>query len=34
LSNSLLGLFYLTDRMHRPNPGVRWTNPPKAEPAE
>lgn len=26
LSNTLLGLFYLTDRMHRPNGGVRFGN--------
>lgn len=24
LANTLLGLFYLTDRMHRPNRAVRW----------
>lgn len=32
LSNTLLGLFYLTDRMHRPNPGLRWKQ--SATPAE
>ncbi|RWL42252.1 MAG: hypothetical protein EOR60_26105 [Mesorhizobium sp.] len=26
LANTLLGLFYLTDRMHRPNGGVRYGN--------
>jgi hypothetical protein len=33
LSNTLLGLFYLTDRMHRPNHVLRWRQPPSA-PAE
>lgn len=33
LSNTLLGLFYLTDRMHRPNGGLHWTSGPAA-PAE
>ncbi|TXN66326.1 hypothetical protein [Methylobacterium sp. WL6] len=27
IANSLLGLFYLTDRMHRPNYGINWSNP-------
>jgi hypothetical protein len=29
LSNTLLGLFYLTDRIHRPNKVAQWTSPPE-----
>lgn len=29
LSNTLLGLFYLTDRIHRPNKVAQWTTPPE-----
>jgi hypothetical protein len=28
LSNTLLGLFYLTDRIHRPNKIAEWASPP------
>jgi hypothetical protein len=31
LSNTLLGLFYLTDRIHRPNKVAQWATPPDAD---
>jgi hypothetical protein len=30
LSNTLLGLFYLTDRIHRPNKVAQWATPPES----